>query len=84
MAKFPINNIRNIDVESSNALSVHFDEDESTLIIRSNINTTIIDSNFNELDKRLSNIEAQLKLRFQGEINVLRTKIEKLENERNS
>lgn len=72
--------IKNIDIKDENSLIVDFNEEDSTLIIKSAINPSIIDINFDELDNRLSNIEAQIKLRFQGEINVLKERINKLEN----
>jgi hypothetical protein len=43
-----------------------------------NIKPEIIDANFNELDKRLSDLEATMKMRVLGQISNLTSKIEKL------
>ena len=37
----------------------------------SNIKPDIIDANFNELDKRLSDLEATVKMRILGQLNKL-------------
>lgn len=71
--------IKNI-VYDEKLMDLHL-ENEDTLIIDTKIKTDVIDSNFNELDSRLSDVESQIKLRFLGEIQRLRGEIEKLRSQ---
>ena len=54
----------------------------AVLLLRVGQNTKIkgdvIDNNFNELDRRLSDVESQMRLRFLGEIQRIRTENEEL------
>ena len=50
----------------------------ATYLRNKGIKPEIIDANFNELDKRLSDLEATMKMRVLGQISNLTSKIEKL------
>lgn len=52
-----------------------------SLIINSKINGEIIDSNFNELDNRITNIESQLRLRINGQLQKLAAELNTTQNE---
>lgn len=62
-----------------NLLDMYIDN-ENTLVIDTKIKGDVIDANFNELDKRLSDVESQMRLRFLGEIQRLRSENETLSN----
>ena len=51
-----------------------------TLTIASKIKGDVIDSNFTELDTRLSNVESQIRMRLIGEINRLTQMVENLQS----
>ena len=71
-------NIENIVIENDNVLILMTSEDGKTLYVMSNIKPEIIDANFDELDKRLSDLEATIKMRVLGQINNLTSKMDKI------
>lgn len=73
-----LQDVETIVIENDNVSNFILSEDGKTLSIMSNIKPEIIDANFNELDKRLSDLEATMKMRVLGQINNLTSKIEKL------
>lgn len=73
-----LSKIKNIIIENDNVINLIVSEDGETLSILSNVKPEIIDANFEELDKRLSEIEATIKMRVLGQINNLTSKIEKI------
>lgn len=72
-----VTNVRKIEFDSNsfNAIS-----EGDSLKLYSNISASIIDNNFYELDERISNIEAQNRLRFDGELARLKNEIDELKN----
>ena len=66
-----LSKIKNIVIENSNVIDLYVNEDGDTLNIMTNIKPEIIDNNFNELDKRLSDLEATVKMRILGQLNKL-------------
>lgn len=50
------------------------------LKITTNLSSTIIDNNFNELEARINDIESQLKLKYDGQIKFLLTEVNMLKN----
>lgn len=75
---FNINDL-NIILENDDLIDFEYDKESNTLSIFQIMNPRIIDLNFNELEKRIENLESQLKLRYLGELNNLKSKVEKLE-----
>lgn len=73
-----LQDVETIVIENDNVSNFIVSEDGKTLSIMSNIKPEIIDANFNELDKRLSDLEATMKMRVLGQISNLTSKIEKL------
>ena len=67
-----------IVIENDNTIDLIVSEDGKTLNVMSNIKPEIIDANFNELDERLSNIEATIKMRILGQLNNLTSKVDKI------
>lgn len=72
-----IDNIKKFEVDSNSLYAV---KEGDSLKLYSNVNASIIDSNFYELDERISNIEAQYRLRFDGELARLKNEIEELKS----
>jgi hypothetical protein len=50
---------------------LYLSEDGETLSIMTNVKPEIIDANFAELDKRLSELEGTVKMRILGQLNRL-------------
>lgn len=75
---FNINDL-NIILENDDLIDFEYDKESNTLSIFQIMNPRIIDLNFNELEKRIENLESQLKLRYLGELNNLKSKVERLE-----
>lgn len=73
-----LSKIKNIIIENDNVINLIVSEDGETLSILSNVKPEIIDANFEELDKRLSEMEATMKMRVLGQINNLTSKIDKI------
>lgn len=76
-----LSKVKNIVIENSNVIDLYVNEDGDTLSIMTNIKPEIIDNNFNELDKRLSDLEATVKMRILGQLNNLIGKIDKIKIE---
>lgn len=72
-----IDDIKRFEVDSNSLYAV---KEGDSLKLYSNVNASIIDSNFYELDERISNIEAQNRLRFDGELARLKNEIEELKS----
>ena len=72
-----IDNIKRLEVDSNSLYAV---KEEDSLKLYSNISASIIDKNFYELDERISDIEAQIRLRFDGELIRCKNEIEELKN----
>lgn len=72
-----LSRINKIIVNNEDVINVNISNNGETLLISSNINPKVIDSNFDELDKRLSDLESTVKLRILGQLN-------KISNEQNS
>lgn len=72
-----IDDIKKFEVDSNSLYAV---KEGDSLKLYSNVNASIIDSNFYELDERISNIEAQNRLRFDGEVARLKNEIEELKS----
>jgi len=72
-----IDNIKRFEVDSNSLYAI---KEGDSLKLYSNISASIIDNNFYELDERISNIEAQNRLRFDGELARLKNEIEELKN----
>lgn len=66
-----LSKVKNIIIEDDNVVNFFINEENETLTIMSNIKPDIIDDNFNELDKRLSDLEATVKMRILGQLNKL-------------
>lgn len=66
-----LSKVKNIIIEDDNVVNFFINEENETLTIMSNIKPDIIDGNFNELDKRLSDLEAIVKMRILGQLNKL-------------
>lgn len=66
-----LSKVKNIIIEDDNVVNFFINEENETLTIMSNIKPDIIDANFNELDKRLSDLEATVKMRILGQLNKL-------------
>lgn len=73
-----LQNVETIVIENDNTIDLIVSEDGKTLNVMSNIKPEIIDANFNELDERLSNIEATIKMRILGQLNNLTSKVDKI------
>ena len=76
-----LSKVKNIIIEDDNVVNFFINEENETLTIMSNIKPEIIDNNFNELDKRLSDLEATVKMRILGQLNNLIGKIDKIKIE---
>ena len=76
-----LSKVKNIVIEDDNVVNFFINEENETLSIMSNIKPEIIDNNFNELDKRLSDLEAIVKMRILGQLNNLIGKIDKIKIE---
>ena len=76
-----LSKVKNIVIEDDNVVNFFLNEENETLTIMSNIKPEIIDNNFNELDKRLSDLEAIVKMRILGQLNNLIGKIDKIKIE---
>ena len=77
-------NIKDYDkivIDSIDTIEVSVDNNSSTINIKNIINPYKINENFNELDSRLNAIESHLKLKYDGEIRNIKSKIDKLEGE---
>ena len=72
-----VDNIKKFEVDSNSLYAV---KEGDSLKLYSNVNASIIDRNFYELDERISNIEAQNRLRFDGELARLKNVIEELKS----
>lgn len=74
-------NIKELKVilENDDVIDFSYDEQKEELIIYQIMNPKIIDSNFNELESRIENLETSLRLRYLGELNNLKSRVEKLE-----
>lgn len=74
-------NIKELKVilENDDVIDFSYDEQKGELIIYQIMNPKIIDDNFNELESRIENLETSLRLRYLGELNNLKSRIEKLE-----
>ena len=74
-------NIKELKVilENDDVIDFSYDEQKGELIIYQIMNPKIIDSNFNELESRIENLETSLRLRYLGELNNLKSRVEKLE-----
>lgn len=76
-----LSKVKNIIIEDDNVVNFFINEENETLTIMSNVKPEIIDANFNELDKRLSDLEATVKMRILGQLNNLIGKIDKIKIE---
>ena len=76
-----LQDVETIIIENDNVTNIFVSEDGKTLSIMTNVKPEIIDANFNELDKRLSDLEATIKMRVLGQINNLTSKIDKIKIE---
>lgn len=77
-------NIKDYDkivIDSIDTIEVSTDKNSSTINIKNIINPYKINENFNELDSRLNAIESHLKLKHDGEIRNIKSKIDKLEGD---
>lgn len=72
-----ITDVRKIEFDSNSFYTI---KEGDSLKLFSNVNGSIIDNNFNELDSRISNIEAQNRLRFDGELIRYKNEIDELKN----
>jgi len=74
-------NIKELKVilENDDVIDFSYDEQKEELIMYQIMNPKIIDSNFNELESRIENLETSLRLRYLGELNNLKSRVEKLE-----
>lgn len=66
-----LSKVKNILIEDDNVINLIQSEDGETLSILSDVKPEIIDANFDELDKRLSELEATVKMRILGQLNRL-------------
>lgn len=71
--------INSIEINSYNTNKISLSEDGTKLIITSLINPSIIDNNFNELSDRITNIESIIKLKINGMLNNLISRVDKIE-----
>lgn len=71
--------INSIEINSYNTNKISLSEDGTKLIINSLINPSIIDNNFNELSDRMTNIESIIKLKINGMLNNLISRVDKIE-----
>nr|MBP3680792.1 hypothetical protein [Clostridia bacterium] len=76
-----LSKVKNIIIEDDNVVNFFINEENETLTIMSNVKPEIIDANFNELDKKLSDLEATVKMRILGQLNNLIGKIDKIKIE---
>lgn len=76
-----LSKVKNIIIEDDNVVNFFINEETETLTIMSNVKPEIIDANFNELDKRLSDLEATVKMRILGQLNNLMGKVDKIKIE---
>lgn len=76
-----LSKIKNIIIEDDNVINFFINEENETLTIMSNIKPEVIDANFNELDKRLGDLESTVRLRILGQLNNLVSKVEKIKIE---
>lgn len=76
-----LSKVKNIIIEDDNVVNFFINEETETLTIMSNVKPEIIDANFNELDKRLSDLEATVKMRILGQLNNLIGKVDKIKIE---
>ena len=74
-----LSKVKNIIID--NVVNFFINEENETLTIMSNVKPEIIDANFNELDKKLSDLEATVKMRILGQLNNLIGKIDKIKIE---
>jgi hypothetical protein len=79
--------MKKIDLNKNEITSIIYDDkqinikvEDGALVITSNINCDVIDKNFNELESKIDDINAQIRLRFIGELNKLKVKIEEISN----
>ena len=66
-----LSKVKNILIEDTNVSDLYLSEDGETLSIMTNVKPEIIDANFTELDKRLSELEGTVKMRILGQLNRL-------------
>lgn len=76
-----LSKVKNIIIEDDNVVNFFINEETETLTIMSNVKPEIIDANFNELDKRLSDLESTVRLRILGQLNNLIGKVDKIKIE---
>lgn len=72
-----VTDVRKIEFDSNSFNAI---KEKDSLKLYSNISASIIDNNFYELDERISNIEAQNRLRFDGELIRCKNEIDELKN----
>ena len=70
-----ITDVRKIEFDSNSFNTI---KEGDSLKLFSNVNGSIIDNNFNELDSRISAIEAQNRLRIDGELIRCKNEIDEL------
>lgn len=76
-----LSKVKNIVIEDTNVTDLYLSENGDTLSIMTNVKPEIIDANFNELDKRLSDLESTVRLRILGQLNNVISKVEKIKVE---
>lgn len=77
MQTVDVTDVKKIEFDSN---SFNIIKEEDSLKLYSNISASIIDNNFYELDERISNIEAQNRLRLDGELVRCKNEIDELKN----
>lgn len=76
-----LSKVKNIVIEDTNVTDLYLSENGDTLSIMTNVKPEIIDANFNELDKRLSDLESTVRLRILGQLNNVISKVDKIKVE---
>ena len=66
-----LSKVKNSIIEDTNVSDLYLSENGETLSIMTNVKPDVIDANFNELDKRLSELEGIVKMRIIGQLNKL-------------
>lgn len=74
-----LDDVKSLMINTTEALEVNLSKDDGILKFDVFINPMMIDENFNLLENRINNIEAHLKLKYDGEIRNLQSKIENIE-----
>lgn len=75
MKQVNVDNIKQLFIIDDNALDIKVEDDKMYLYF--NINPNIIDNNFNEIEKRISDLESIINLRILGNLNNLNNKLNK-------